>query len=192
MKNIVNFDRFVTENKSNREIILYHGTQASFDKFDIGYLNSGWGEQAYGYGFYLTDNYEAAKEYSRGGHIMKVSVPAGKYLSYKSISRADSNAIARKFFKYYTETDEYGKEAYPDAEARRLFWEEECRYIGDCRDGGDIYGTLASLIGSDKDTSEFLRDIGYIGIKFPGDNGMTGEKFTNYVIFDAKDITVLE
>lgn len=190
MLHILKTDEYLNEGKSGR-IALYHGTQAKFNIFDPKYINSGWGQQEYGYGFYLTDYYPCAEEYSRNGVVINVSVPAGKYLSYKGISRRDAMDIARKFYKYYTEVDDYGREAYPDAESRREFWDGECKYLADCDDGGDIYGTLASLIGSDKETSEFLRSIGYIGIKYPASDGSTGKKFTNYVIFDAKDIEII-
>lgn len=112
-------------------------------------------------------------------------------MSYEGISMTEKNIIAKKFFKYYTEINEYGKTAYPDAETRKCFWDEECRYLLDAEDGGDIYGTIASLVGSDEETSKFLRSIGYIGIIFPGSNGNTGKKFKNYVIFDADDIIIL-
>lgn len=176
------------------ELELYHGSpkQDSFDNFDIAYLSSGWGQQAYGYGFYLTNSIDAAKQYGGGGYMYKVEVPDGKYLSYKSISEREKQYIARTFFKYYTTEDEYGKEAYPDDESRREFWNEECRYLLNCEDGGDMYGTIASLIGSDEETSKFFHRLGYKGIKFPGDNGETGEKFMNYVIFNPDDIKILE
>jgi len=150
------------------------------------------GNQAYGYGFYLTDYYECAKEYSGNGYVLTVSVPKIKYLSYSGISMSEKNNIAKKLFKYYTEIDKYGKEAYPTQETRQEFWENECKYILDCETGGNVYGIIASIIGSDKETSEFLKSIGYIGIKFPGSDGNTGKKFTNYVIFDARDIIVME
>ena len=46
--------------------------------------------------------------------------------------------------------------------------------------------------GSDDETSEFLHSIGYVGIKFPASDGSTGKKFTNYVIFDEKDIEIIK
>lgn len=183
-----------TVSESLDELELYHGSpkQDSFDKFDIAYLSSGWGQQAYGYGFYLTNSIDAAKQYGGGGYMYKVEVPDGKYLSYNSISMREKQYIAKTFFKYYTTEDDYGKQAYPDEESRRDFWNEECRYLLNCDDGGDMYGTIASLIGSDEQTSQFLHGLGYKGIKFPGDNGETGEKFMNYVIFDPDDIKILE
>ena len=187
-------DKYYSLSESISELELYHGSpkQDSFDKFDIAYLSSGLGQQSYGYGFYLTNSMDAAKQYGGGGYMYKVEVPNGKYLSYKSISEREKQYIAKTFFKYYTTEDEYGKQAYSDEETRKYFWDEECRYILDCEDGGDVYGTIASLMGSDEETSKFLHRLGYKGIKFPGDNGETGEKFMNYVIFDPDDIKILE
>ena len=60
--------------------------------------------------------------------------------------------------------------------------------ICDCETGGDVYGTIASILGDDKETSEFLYKEGYKGIKwFDKDNGTT-----NYVVFNPKDITILK
>lgn len=176
------------------ELELYHGSpkQDSFDNFDIAYLSTGWGQQAYGYGFYLTNSEEAAKSYAGGGWLYKVEVPNGKYLSYKSVSMNVKYKIAKAFFHYYTQEYEYGKEAYPDEESRRYYWDEECRYILDCDDGGSVYGTISSLIGSDKDASEFLYKLGFKGLRFEGNNSETGDKFLNYVIFNPNDIKILE
>jgi hypothetical protein len=168
---------------------LFHGTQAEFSEFDLAFLGSGWGQQAYGYGVYLSNNPQVAKEYSKGGYIYTVKVPNAPYLSYKGVSRATANKIARDFFKYYTTENEYGREAYKGYE--NGFWNEECKYICDCQDGGDLYGTIASILGDDKETSEFLYKEGYKGIKWL-DVTANGSKNTNYVIFNPKDIKIIK
>ena len=147
--------------------------------------------QEYGYGFYLTDYYECTKEYSRNGYVLTVSVPKMKYLSYSGIPMFEK-IILLKTIQILYRNRWIWKEAYPTQETRQEFWETECKYILDCETGGNVYVTIASIIGSDKETSEFLKSIGYIGIKFPGSDGSTGKKFTNYVIFDARDIIVIE
>lgn len=174
------------------EIELFHGTTADFNNFDEAYISSGWGEQAYGYGFYLTTSRNTAEAYSRGGHVLKVEVPKGKYLSYRSISENDKRRIANLLFKWYTTEHEYGREAYSDTEARKYFWEDYITSILDSENGGDVYGNIAATIGSNKDTSKFLHRIGYVGIKIPCVNEDTKEKFWNYVIFDPKDIKIIE
>lgn len=175
--------------ESITELDLFHGSQADFQEFDLAFISSGWGQQAYGYGVYLIDNPEGAKEYARGGFVYTAKVPSGRYLTYKSISRAAATKIARDFFKYYTTENEYGREAYKGYENE--FWNEECKYLCDCQTGGDIYGTIASLVGDDKETSEFLYREGYKGIKWV-DVMADGTKNTNYVIFNPKDIKILK
>lgn len=171
------------------ELDLYHGSSADFDDFDLAYLSSGWGQQAYGYGVYLTNSTECAKEYSKGGLIYTVKVPNRSYLSYTRISRDVAYKIARDFYKWYLENDEYGREAYKGCE--KEFWNEECKYLCDCQDGGDIYGTISSILGSDKETSAFLYKEGYKGIKWV-DVTSDGTRNTNYVIFNPKDIKILK
>lgn len=173
-------------NEAIDELELYHGSQASFDEFDLAYLSSGWGQQAYGYGVYLISTREGARDYARGGYIYMAKVPNKPYLSYSRISRQSAYRIAKALYEYYLKYDEYGKEAYKGHEDE--FWEYECGVICDCQNGGDVYGTIASILGSDKKTSEFLYGLGYKGIKWVDKHS----KNTNYVIFNPKDIQILE
>lgn len=171
------------------EMELYHGSKADFNEFDTAYISSGWGEQAYGYGFYLTKNLDVARDYARGGKIYTVEVPEGKYLSYRSISRKEAMRIAQLFFRYYTTEDEYGKEAYGSNPSE--FWEMECKYIAECTDGGSVYGTVASLIGDDKAASEFFDRIGYVGLKWLDRNEATKQCSLNYVIFNPRNLKIV-
>ena len=181
--------KYITE--AIDELELFHGSPHEFDKFDFAYMSSGWGQQLYGYGAYLTDELECAKEYSQGGHIYTVEIPDKKYLSYGKISSALAMKIARVFFNYYMTEDEYGREAYAGCENE--FWENECKYIGECYDGGTLYGTISSLLGSDKGASKFLLEkMGYTGLYWVATNGATGKKFKNYVIFDPNAIKILK
>ena len=94
------------------ELELFHGSPHDFDEFDFAYMSSGWGQQAYGYGAYLTTSYECAKEYSQGGMVYTVEIPDKGYLNLDKISPALAMKIARIFFNYYTKEHEYGSEAY--------------------------------------------------------------------------------
>lgn len=167
---------------------LYHGSCADFDEFDDRFLLTGVGQMAFGYGFYLTNNVEAARSYAMGGKLYTVEAPDGKYLNSDRISPKEAAIIAKKFFNYFL-TTEYGKEAY--GENPKEFWDAECRYIEDSQSGSDIYGTISSILGSDKATSQYLRSLGYIGLQINTSNGSTGEKFKNYLIFDKSDIKVI-
>lgn len=171
-----------------KEMILYHGSCADFDEFDDRFLLTGVGQMAFGYGFYLTNNVEAARSYAMGGKLYTVEVPQGRYLNGDRISKKEAEAIAMKFFKYFLST-EYGREAY--GENQREFWDMECSYIEESPDGNTLYGTISSILGSDKEASAWLHSIGYIGIEINASNGTTGEKFKNYLIFDKSDIKII-
>lgn len=173
--------------ESVEEKTLYHGSCADFDQFDEKYVLTGVGHMDFGYGFYLTTSKEAAHEYALGGKLYTVEVPDGKYLNSEQISRNEALTIARKFFQYYLST-EYGKEAYLGQENE--FWEYECKYVAEATDGNSLYGSISSILGSDKDTSEYLRSLGYVGLEIETTNGTTGESFKNYLIFNQKDIKI--
>ena len=98
-------------------------------------------------------------------------------------------SIALKFKDYYLST-EYGSSAYKGHENE--FWESECKYVGTTDCGLNVYGSISSILGSDREASQFLRNIGYLGIKCHVKNRDTGFKFINYVIFDPKDIKIIK
>jgi hypothetical protein len=172
------------------ELDLYHGTPHDFDEFDLAYLSTGFGQQSHGYGIYLTTSIDTAKAYSQGENIYTVEVPDGKYLNYDRIGRSEALTIARKFYKYFMTENEYGKEAYRGHEDD--FWNYECKYLGECQNGGCIYGTISSFLGDDKKTSQWLYSIGYRGMYLKASNGETHEKFRNYIIFNPKDVQIIK
>lgn len=165
------------------EIRVYHGSPSDFNSFDIAYVGSGWGNQAFGYGIYLTSNEEAAKGYSQNGYLYVVELLAKNFLRYgKRPTKKKASDIANKFYNYYLNT-EYGREAYKGHEEE--FWEYECSCIVNAYDEGEIYGTISSILGSDKEASKFLNSLGYDGLLWR-DKGNT-----NYVIFDDSKIKII-
>ena len=52
-------------------IRTYHGTGASFDKFDFSHMGEGEGSQAFGWGGYVTNSKEIAEDYTRRAKIRK-------------------------------------------------------------------------------------------------------------------------
>ena len=175
--------------RSVYESTLYHGSRADFNEFNLAYALTGWGEMAYGYGVYLSDYKDAAEEYSKGGILYTVEVPKGKYIDSDYINPKEAMSIALKFKDYYLST-EYGSSAYKGHENE--FWESECKYVGTTDCGLNVYGSISSILGSDREASQFLRNIGYLGIKCHVKNRDTGFKFINYVIFDPKDIKIIK
>lgn len=175
-------------NESLDELDLYHGTNADFDKFDEKFYLTGIGEMAYGWGVYLSNSINTAKEYGADGQIMTVEVPDGKYLDSRRINKSEASKIARAFYKFFL-SSEHGQ-VYKGSE--KEFWDYECSCLENVPDGSYLYGTISTFLGSDKETSEWLHSIGYVGLRFPGHNSNTGEKFMNYVIFDANDVKIIK
>jgi len=182
-----NKDYLYEENGLIDELDLYHGTNADFEHFSEDFYLTGIGEMAYGWGVYLTNSINTAKEYSPGGQIMTVTVPDGKYLDSRRIGKAEAMKLARAFYKFYLSGK--GADIYKGSEQE--FWDYECSYIATVPDGSYLYGTVSTFLGSDKEASEWLHSMGYVGLRFPGHNTNTGEKFMNYVIFDANDVQII-
>ena len=171
-----------------KEMDLYHGTKADFDQFDLAYMSTGWGKQAHGYGFYLIDDYEAAKSYSLGGQIMTVQVPDKGYLSDKKISMTEKKRIANKLYRLFTVDDPDRRLSYQTEQEKRDCWEYEIKCILDCYDGNYVYGTVNALLGDDKETTQFLHNLGYVGLKVPDEVTHS----TIYVIFDPNDMKIIK
>ena len=170
------------------ELQLYHGTNHDFNEFNEEFFLTGIGEMAFGWGVYLTNSKETAKAYGPGGQIMTVEVPDGKYLHSEKIRKDEAMSLARAFYKFYLSGK--GGEIYKGSE--RDFWDYECRYIGESPDGSYLYGTISTFLGSDREASEWLRTMGYVGMKIPGHNANTGEEFLNYLIFSTKDVKIIK
>ena len=89
-------DMKITEH-TKFSIKTYHGSQASFDKFDHSFMGSGEGAQAYGWGTYVSEVEGIAKAYAKQnasfGRISKIS----KYLGTgKSVANAMLNPSTHK------------------------------------------------------------------------------------------------
>lgn len=54
-----------------RFLRTYHGTGASFDKFDFSHIGEGEGSQAFGWGGYVTNSKDIAEDYTRRAKIRK-------------------------------------------------------------------------------------------------------------------------
>lgn len=61
-------------------------------------------------------------------------------------------------------------------------------------EGHQFYGMLKRVLGSDKAASEFLNDMGYVGIKYPAQSLSGGNKdgASNYVIFNEADAKITD
>lgn len=160
--------------------IFYHGSNAKFDKFKLEYVNTGNKMQAFGYGIYVTSDKDAANHY--GKILYKVEIPkiGSKYIEgNKLYNKSFVKTILNKMYKYILKNQ---SELYKGAE--KEFW-SELESIIDNYDGNQIYGTVSSYLGSDKDATEFFDKLGYYGIVFRDNN------IINVVIFNSENINII-
>lgn len=168
--------------ESLSELIGFHGSRSDFNSFDLKYLGSGTGQQDYGYGIYVADSRDGAEHY--GNIIYQVEIPTDKrkyIFAKKEYSPRALRSIKDKLYRYILKTTS----DYKGAE--RELYQDLGYAFGEVMDGNGVYGTVSSYLGSDKETSEFFSKLGYVGIWIDDSNG-----FTNYVIFDAKNVKIIK
>lgn len=162
------------------EITAYHGSNADFNEFDLGFVNSGNKMQAYGYGIYVALDKSAAERYGKIQYVVEIPKLNNHYLNaYKRYNKAFVMKIFNKLCSYILKTTDDYKGSEND-----LY--QEFNSMIDEYDGLQLYGTASSYLGSDKEATYFFEKLGYKGILID-DNGSI-----NVVIFNPKDIKVIK
>lgn len=172
----------ILENTINElvdEITAYHGTDADFDNFDLAYMGSGTGKQDFGYGIYLTLYSGGTQFYGKKLYTVEIPSNNRKYLiASKFYPQSIINVIKLKLYNIILKKDD----SYKGAE--KELWQDMTDAFNDM-DGISLYGTIETYLGSDKETSELLYSMGFIGLKY---NNSTVE---NVVMFNPKDIKIV-
>ena len=162
------------------EITAYHGSNADFNDFDLGFVNTGNKMQAYGYGIYVALNKSDAERYGKIQYVVEIPKLGNHYLNAKKMyNKAFVAKIFDKLYNYILKTLDDYKGAEND-----LY--QEFKSMLDEYDGLQLYGTASSYLGSDKEATIFFEKLGYKGILID-DNGNI-----NVVIFNPKDIKVIK
>ena len=78
-------------------IRTYHGTGASFDKFDFSHMGKGEGSQAFGWGGYVTNSKEIAEDYTRRAKIRKDN---GGFEFVTDMSANNKDMVRQYIYKY--------------------------------------------------------------------------------------------
>ena len=167
----------------------YHGTDADFEAFDHSHMGEGAGGQAYGWGSYFTEEEGVARSYAGGGFVYEAELPddtGSNYLHFESKpSNKDIARVKRELVEYILRNDEEGMYDYPQGKDDLT---QEVDDAGEPTTWRDLYGTVSSHLGSDKEASAFFHSIGYVGIRYNSSESEGGK--TNFVIFDEKDIAI--
>ena len=167
----------------------YHGTDADFEAFDHSHMGEGAGGQAYGWGSYFTEEEGVARSYAGGGFVYEAELPddtGSNYLHFESKpSNKDIARVKRELVEYILRNDEEGMYDYPQGKDDLT---REVDDAGEPTTWRDLYGTVSSHLGSDKEASAFFHSIGYVGIQYNSSETDGGKK--NLVIFDESDISI--
>lgn len=78
-------------------IRTYHGTGASFDKFDFSHMGEGEGSQAFGWGGYVTNSKEIAEDYTRRAKMRKNN---GGFEFVTDLSESNKDMIRHYIYKH--------------------------------------------------------------------------------------------
>lgn len=83
-------DKVLSENRQD-ELMAWHGSAVNFDNFDLNFIGTGEGSQAYGYGIYVTGVEETGKMYA------VIATYANKNVHHTEGFRAESMRKYRRF-----------------------------------------------------------------------------------------------
>lgn len=78
-------------------IRTYHGTGASFDKFDFSHIGEGEGSQAFGWGGYVTNSKDIAEDYTRRAKIRKDN---GGFEFVTDMSSNNKDMVSQYIYKH--------------------------------------------------------------------------------------------
>lgn len=155
-------------------IRTYHGTGASFDKFDFSHMGEGEGSQAFGWGGYVTNSKDIADD-------------NGDYLDWDApLTDKQKNTIIKELRRLKIDFADFKKRGFSF----------------DGSFGGNAYDFLMYAlrrtkkwkeVDASRAVSKFLSSIGFTGIKYKAGTIFGGAKEgdTNYVIFDENNANIV-
>ena len=128
-------------------------------------------------------------ETKQKANLYTVEIPddnGSNYLHWdKRIPMNVVNSIKKRLFDVLAEGDYKGAE-------KELKRELDDVFKADNNDGNLIYGNISAYLGGDKAASQFLNDMGFVGISYPAEAMTGGRKdgARNYVIFNENDAQI--
>ena len=82
----------------------FHGTDASFERFDLKYIGTGEGAQAFGWGLYFSDSRNVAQWYQGEGNLFEVEIPDdAELLSYEDMVDQQPEPVLQKIREGFPE-----------------------------------------------------------------------------------------
>lgn len=125
---------------------------------------------------------------ARKRHLYTVEIPNDNGKNYLHYDKADvktNEKVKQELITKLLQTEEY--------KGHEKELKQELSAINENTTGRGLYGTLQSYLG-DKEASEFLSSLGFIGLSYPAQYRTGGRKdgVRNYVIFNEKDLKITD
>ena len=181
--------------KDIRQQKVYHGSGADFDAFDFSHMGEGTGNKAFGWGGYVSESEGVGRMYvGEKGQLYSIEIPDDNGSNYLHFEKPIGGDMVRKvkdaLYQYIVSSDEEG---YSDNKSRYAL-KADIEVIDANTKGGDVYGTVSDFLGGDKQASEFLSSIGFVGISYNTGfrSGETTDNTRNYVIFNENDLKIVD
>lgn len=181
----------------------YHGSGADFDRFDHSHMGEGEGNQAFGWGTYVSTNEQTGRAYaerfgSEGNHhLYSVSIPEDNGENYIHWDKPITSRQSQKIMDAVRKLAD--KEAFGDE-----FENELKSGLGYGTYGRYVEGSLNYFLGNEMDyatgkdpgaerNAKLLNSVGIVGIEIPVDrNGGQRYEGSNFVIFDEKNLDITD
>lgn len=149
-------------------IRTYHGTGASFDKFDFSHMGEGEGSQAFGWGGYVTNSKDIAEDYTRRAKIRKDN---GGFEFVTDMSANNKDMVRQYIYKY--------KDVNKGLDAMRKDLSSALEMFPD----DDDLKELSNILAKKNEEIAVPDNIAYFGGAKEGDY--------NYVIFDENNANIV-
>ncbi|MRX32796.1 PLxRFG domain-containing protein [Aminobacter sp. MDW-2] len=169
--------------------VAWHGTRHLFRRFSMDAINSGEGNQTFGWGLYFAGDKAVAETYQKahatyGGFLYNVDIPDdGELLTWDALLRRQPKAQRAKLDALGIDYDQVATDMF-DGKASDLTFRDVYQWMSGEQEGG---------FGSDKAASEALRGAGIPGHRYlDGDSRDAGAGTYNYVIYDESRVSVLD
>lgn len=138
-------------------IRTYHGTGASFDKFDFSHMGEGEGSQAFGWGGYVTNSKEIAEDYTRRAKMRKNN---GGFEFVTDLSESNKDMVRHYIYKY--------KDVDKGLDAMRKDLSSALEMFPD----DDDLKELSNILAKKNEEIAVPDDIAYLyDVDIPDDNG---------------------
>ena len=126
-----------------------------------------------------------------GSHLYKVDIPDDTGMNYLYWSD-----VVPKEIENVVKTRLLEKLSKGESEANKIELKQKLNDVFRFSDytGRSLYHIVSSYLGGDKSASEFLHNLGIVGIKYPTNSlsGGNSDGSSNYVIFNEDDLEIVE